>query len=52
MQVVMKADQSQEEGVQIAEDLKKERRIKESDLLSGAYMDLILKQSQNGHASW
>ena len=51
-QVVMKPDQSQDEGVQIAENLKKELGIKESDLLSGAYMDLILKQSQNGHDSW
>ena len=48
----MKPDQSQDEGVQIAENLKKELGIKESDLLSGAYMDLILKQSQNGHDSW
>ncbi len=50
-QVVMQPGQTQEEGMKIADDLKTKLGIKETDLLSGAYMDLILKQTQNGEQS-
>ena len=47
----MRPEQSMDEGVAVAEDLKKKLCIQETDLLSGAYMDLILKQSQHNGTS-
>jgi len=41
-QVVLNDDQSTEEGKQIADDLMTKLEIDSSDLLSGAYMDLLL----------
>ena len=46
LQVVMKDGQSTEEGQAIANDLMEKLDIKESDLISGAYMDLILNNKQ------
>lgn len=37
-------DQSLEEGEKIAKDLQEKLGIKQEDLLTGAYMDMILKQ--------
>lgn len=51
LEVVMRPEQSMDEGVAVAEDLKKKLGIQETDLLSGAYMDLILKQSQHNGTS-
>jgi adenylate cyclase class IV len=42
----MKDGQSVEEGQAIANDLMTKLDIQESDLISGAYMDLILKNKQ------
>jgi len=41
LEVVMRADQSDAEGRAIAEDLMQRLRIRKSDLLEGAYMDLL-----------
>ncbi|XP_060573894.1 uncharacterized protein LOC132731695 isoform X2 [Ruditapes philippinarum] len=46
LEVVMKDGQSVEEGQAIANDLMTKLDIQESDLISGAYMDLILKNKQ------
>jgi predicted adenylyl cyclase CyaB len=43
LEVVMRPDQSDGNGQAIAEDLMKKLGIDESDLLEGAYMDLIEK---------
>ncbi len=50
LEVVMKEQQSREEGVTIATQLMLELGVKEEDLIDGAYMDLLLKNQQNGHA--
>jgi predicted adenylyl cyclase CyaB len=41
LEVVMRADQSDAEGQAIAEDLMRKLGVQKSDLLEGAYMDLI-----------
>ncbi len=47
-QVVMKDGQAESEGVAIAEDLMEKLGVRKEDLISGAYMDLILaKQTGN-----
>ena len=43
MQVVMKEGQALTEGEEIANDLMKKLGISDQDLVTGAYMDLILK---------
>ncbi|KAK6192597.1 hypothetical protein SNE40_004041 [Patella caerulea] len=43
LEVVMKENQTTEEGQQIAEDLMKKLDIQENSLITGAYMDLLLK---------
>lgn len=50
LEVVMKEHQSTEEGVAIANKLMLDLGVKEEDLIEGAYMDLLLKNQQNGHA--
>ena len=45
----MKDGQSVAEGQKIADDLMAKLGITEGDLITGAYMDLILKKQQNGH---
>ncbi|XP_060074499.1 uncharacterized protein LOC132554209 [Ylistrum balloti] len=45
LEVMMKEGQTTEEGQQIAEDLMDKLGVKQSDLLSGAYMDMILKKT-------
>ncbi|XP_067655451.1 adenylate cyclase CyaB-like isoform X1 [Haliotis asinina] len=48
LEVEMKPGQAMEEGQEIANDLMTKLGIKESDLIEGAYMDLILeKQNTN-----
>ncbi|XP_062873126.1 adenylate cyclase CyaB-like [Trichomycterus rosablanca] len=42
LEVVMKEDQSTEEGVAIANQLMQDLGVKEEDLIEGAYMDLLL----------
>lgn len=42
-QVCLKPEQSLEEGEQIARDLMKKLGIQETDLISGAYADLLSK---------
>jgi predicted adenylyl cyclase CyaB len=44
LEVVMRPEQTDAEGQVIAEELMKELGVQESDLLDGAYMDLIEKQ--------
>ncbi len=48
LEVVMKPDQSTEEGTKIADYLMEELSIQPSDLISGAYMDLILQRNVDG----
>lgn len=43
-QVVLRDDQTVEDGEKIASDLRLKLGIKEEDLLSEAYMDMILKK--------
>ncbi|TRY83082.1 hypothetical protein DNTS_000656 [Danionella cerebrum] len=49
LEVVMKENQSREEGVSIANQLMLELGVKEADLIDGAYMDLLLKDQKNGY---
>jgi len=44
LEVVLREDQSDEEGRAIAEQLMKELGIEKSDLLEGAYMDMLEKR--------
>lgn len=50
LEVVMEEHQTTEEGVTIANQLMLDLGVKEDDLIEGAYMDLLLKKQQNGHA--
>ena len=45
-QVVLNENQCLEDGQLIAEDLRKKLEVCESDLITGAYMDLILQKKQ------
>jgi len=45
----MKDEQTIEEGQKIADDLMKKLGISNSDLISGAYIDMILKIQTNGN---
>ncbi|KAL6471272.1 hypothetical protein MHYP_G00199220 [Metynnis hypsauchen] len=50
LEVVMKENQSTEEGAAIANQLMQELGVKKEHLIEGAYMDLLLaKGLQNGH---
>ncbi|KAK8374860.1 hypothetical protein O3P69_017734 [Scylla paramamosain] len=44
LEVMLNDDQSLEEGEKIALDLQEKLGVKQEDLLTGAYMDMILKQ--------
>ncbi|XP_045130207.1 adenylate cyclase CyaB-like isoform X1 [Portunus trituberculatus] len=44
LEVMLNDDQSLEEGETIAKDLQEKLGVKEEDLLTGAYMDMILKK--------
>ncbi|TSN57744.1 hypothetical protein Baya_9074 [Bagarius yarrelli] len=46
LEVVMKENQSTEEGVTIAHQLMQDLGVKKEDLIDGAYMDLILAKVQ------
>nr|XP_055050175.1 uncharacterized protein LOC129436214 [Misgurnus anguillicaudatus] len=50
LEVVMEEHQTTEEGVTIANQLMLDLGVKEDDLIEGAYMDLLLKKQQKGHA--
>lgn len=43
LEVVLKPDQSVEEGEAIAKDLQNKLGVKNEDLIKGAYMDLLEK---------
>lgn len=43
-QVMLTDDQSLDDGEKIANDLQEKLGVKQEDLLTGAYMDMILKQ--------
>ncbi|XP_033752612.1 adenylate cyclase CyaB-like [Pecten maximus] len=45
LEVMMEEGQTAEEGQKIAENLMDKLGVKQSDLLSGAYMDMILQKS-------
>jgi adenylate cyclase class IV len=45
----MKDEQTIEEGQKIADDLMKKLGISNSDLISSAYIDMILKIQTNGN---
>ena len=44
---MLRDDQSLEEGQNIADDLMKKLNIQPSDLITGAYMDMLVKDKQN-----
>ena len=44
--MVLKDDQSVEEGEAIAEDLRQKLDVNKTDLIQGAYMDLILQKNK------
>ena len=46
LQVVMKEDQTAEEGEQIARDLMSKLGVEEADLITGAYIDLLCAQNE------
>ena len=46
LQVVMKENQSAEEGEQIARDLMSKLGVEEEDLINGAYIDLLCSQNE------
>ncbi|KAK1786074.1 hypothetical protein P4O66_017801 [Electrophorus voltai] len=46
LEVVMKENQTTEEGVAIAHQLMQDLGVKEEDLIEGAYMDLLLAEAQ------
>ena len=46
LEVVLKEEQSNEEGQKIAEDLMSALGVERGDLIDGAYMDLLEKPSE------
>ena len=46
LEVVMKDDQSNSDGVRIAEDLMKKLNIRDVDLITDAYIDLLVANSE------
>lgn len=46
LEVCLRDDQTEDEGVKIANDLMEKLGIEQKDLISGAYMDMILKKEQ------
>lgn len=47
LEVMMKEGQTVAEGEKIARDLMDKLGVKESELITGAYMDLLLEQNKN-----
>lgn len=47
-QVVLTEEQTPEDGERVARQLMKELGIEESDLISGAYLDLLLAKGESG----
>ncbi|XP_030815793.1 uncharacterized protein LOC115910093 [Camarhynchus parvulus] len=48
LEVVLRPEQSEEDGQRLARELLQELGIGEQDLISGAYLDLLLAQGDNG----
>ncbi|XP_059703630.1 uncharacterized protein LOC132327940 isoform X4 [Haemorhous mexicanus] len=48
LEVVLRPEQSEEDGQRLARELLRELGIGEQDLISGAYLDLLLAQGDNG----
>ncbi|XP_062348554.1 uncharacterized protein LOC134043836 [Cinclus cinclus] len=48
LEVVLRPEQSVEDGQRLARELLREFGIEERDLISGAYLDLLLAQGQEG----
>lgn len=48
LEVVLREDQKLDEGVKIANDLMEKLGILQEDLISGAYMDMIIKKQNEG----
>ncbi|XP_074396426.1 uncharacterized protein LOC141728989 isoform X10 [Zonotrichia albicollis] len=48
LEVVLRPEQSEEDGQRVALELLQEFGIGEQDLISGAYLDLLLAQGDNG----
>ncbi|XP_077035448.1 uncharacterized protein LOC143694181 isoform X3 [Agelaius phoeniceus] len=48
LEVVLRPEQSEEDGQRLARELLQEFGIGEQDLISGAYLDLLLAQGDNG----
>ncbi|XP_071274518.1 uncharacterized protein [Agelaius tricolor] len=49
LEVVLQPEQSEEDGQRLARELLQEFGIGEQDLISGAYLDLLLAQGDNGN---
>lgn len=47
-QVVLRPEQSVQDGQRLAQELLRELGIEEQDLICGAYLDLLLAQRQDG----
>lgn len=47
-QVVLTEEQSVEDGERVAQELMKELGVEEEDLISGAYLDLLLAKGEPG----
>lgn len=47
-QVVLTEEQTVEDGERVARQLMKELGIEEEDLISGAYLDLLLAKGESG----
>lgn len=47
-QVVLTEEQTVEDGEHVARQLMKELGIREEDLISGAYLDLLLAKGESG----
>ncbi|PKU28596.1 c-jun-amino-terminal kinase-interacting protein 2 [Limosa lapponica baueri] len=48
LEVVLTEEQTVEDGERVAQQLMKELGIEEQDLISGAYLDLLLAKGQSG----
>uniref|UniRef100_A0A665TFV7 Si:ch211-156b7.4 n=1 Tax=Echeneis naucrates TaxID=173247 RepID=A0A665TFV7_ECHNA len=47
LEVVMRPDQTVEEGQQVAEELMEQLEVSQESLVTGAYVDLLLKEQQD-----
>ena len=48
LEVTLSKDESEAKGVEIANDLMDKLGVGKNDLISGAYMDMILAKKRNG----